>query len=185
MRLNPPRILVLGIVAATATLAAGAQAVPASAGGSGCYTTPFSDAPADNVDIKELCFHPNVVRIDKGKIIRFRNADGVDHTVTGVSNSFGSMEPLRSGASVSYKFQKDGVFPYFCVYHSGMVGAVVVGTAQRGPGSPSELITRVQPASARVTTPAPAPGIPTLPLLLAAAGLLIAGFVGGRRVVSR
>jgi plastocyanin len=186
MRLNPPRILVLGLAAVTATLTAGAQAVPAAAGGGGCHTTPYSDAPADNVDIKELCFHPNVVRIANGTTLTFRNVDGMDHTVTGVSDSFGSMEVLSSGKSVSYKFQKDGVFPYFCLYHPGMVGAVVVGTGSRSPGSPSGLITPVKPAAARViTTPPTAAGIPTLPLVLAALALLAAGFLGGRRVASR
>jgi len=49
------------------------------------------------------------------------------HTVTGVANSWGTDEQIAEGQSVSYKFDKSGVFPYFCYLHPSMAGAVVVG----------------------------------------------------------
>jgi hypothetical protein len=31
------------------------------------------------------------------------------------------------GETVSYRFDQDGVYPYSCLIHPGMVGAIVVG----------------------------------------------------------
>jgi hypothetical protein len=53
--------------------------------------------------------------------------------------------------TVSYRFQNSGVFPYFCLIHPGMVGAVVVGD-----GTSKETTTQaVVPVPAATLPPAP------------------------------
>ena len=68
---------------------------------------------------------PNPITVSVGSTLKWTNNDNVAHTVTSQNNLWGSgdMEP---GATYSYTFQATGTFPYYCVYHPGMVGTVTV-----------------------------------------------------------
>ena len=113
--------LALGVSALT--LAGG---TPAQAGG-GCHSNVFSDEAKTTVELSKSCFSPTVVRVQAGDQVTWTNSDATAHTVTGVANSWGTDEQIAEGQSVSYKFDKSGVFPYFCYLHPSMAGAVVVG----------------------------------------------------------
>jgi len=113
--------LALGVSALT--LAGG---TPAQAGG-GCHSNVFSDEAKTTVELSKSCFSPTVVRVQAGDQVTWTNSDPTAHTVTGVANSWGTDEQIVEGQSVSYKFDKSGVFPYFCYLHPSMAGAVVVG----------------------------------------------------------
>jgi len=113
--------LALGVSALT--LAGG---TPAQAGG-GCHSNVFSDEATTTVELSKSCFSPTVVRVQAGDQVTWTNSDPTAHTVTGVANSWGTDEQIVEGQSVSYKFDKSGVFPYFCYLHPSMAGAVVVG----------------------------------------------------------
>ena len=113
--------LALGVSALT--LAGG---TPAQAGG-GCHSNVFSDEAKTTVELSKSCFSPMVVRVQAGDQVTWTNGDPTAHTVTGVANSWGTDEQIAEGQSVSYKFDKSGVFPYFCYLHPSMAGAVVVG----------------------------------------------------------
>jgi len=113
--------LALGVSALT--LAGG---TPAQAGG-GCHSNVFSDEAKTTVELSKSCFSPTVVRVQAGDQVTWTNSDPTAHTVTGVANSWGTDEQVAEGQSVSYKFDKPGVFPYFCYLHPSMAGAVVVG----------------------------------------------------------
>src|SRR2546422_2987311 len=99
---------------------------PAEAGG-GCHSTVFTDEAKTTVELSKSCFSPTVVRVQTGDQVTWTNTDPTAHTVTGVANSWGTDEQIAEGQSVSYKFDKSGVFPYFCYLHPSMAGAVVVG----------------------------------------------------------
>jgi hypothetical protein len=73
------------------------------------------------------CFYPAVLYADPGARVTWINSEPVDHTVTGVGNSWGSYDSLAADARVSFAFEEDGVYVYSCILHPGMVGAVVVG----------------------------------------------------------
>src|SRR5690606_28103368 len=62
-----------------------------------------------------------------GTEVTFRNLDAAPHTVTGESAAWGSTKQLAQGDSLSHTFEEAGVYPYSCILHPGMVGAVVVG----------------------------------------------------------
>jgi hypothetical protein len=79
------------------------------------------------VVINRFCFAPAVVHVTPGQTVTWTNAEWVEHTVTGVARSFGDYESLAKDRSVSHRFDQAGTFPYFCAFHPGMVGAVVVG----------------------------------------------------------
>jgi plastocyanin len=112
---------------ALAGIAAGTGEV--SAGG-GCHSEELTDERTTAVELVKNCFGPTVVRIDPGETVTWTSRDPEPHTVTGVTNSFGDYEELAEGDSVSHTFADSGVFPYFCVIHPSMVGAVVVGDGE-------------------------------------------------------
>ena len=115
--------MILALAVGALALAGGA---PAEAGG-GCHSNDFSDEAKTTVELSKSCFSPTVVRVQAGDQVTWTNSDPTAHTVTGVANSWGTDEQIAEGQSVSYKFDKSGVFPYFCYLHPSMAGAVVVG----------------------------------------------------------
>jgi len=119
------RIALTIVVLAVGTVAL-ARGAPAEAGG-GCHSNVFTDEAKTTVDLSKSCFSPMVVRVQTGDQITWTNTDPTAHTVTGVADSWGTDQQIAEGQSVSYKFDKTGVFPYFCYLHPSMVGAVVVG----------------------------------------------------------
>ena len=115
--------MILAVAVSVLALAGGA---PVEAGG-GCHSNVFSDEAKTTVELSKSCFSPAVVRVQAGDQVTWTNTDPDVHTVTGVANSWGTDEQIAEGQSVSYKFDKSGVFPYFCYLHPSMAGAVVVG----------------------------------------------------------
>lgn len=103
---------------------------PAVAGGGGC-NLPASDGRATTVDLESNCFVNTVVRINVGDTVTWTNRDTWAHSVTSAGanqpGSWGSFDELQHQDTVSQRFDASGVYPYFCVFHPGMVGAVVVG----------------------------------------------------------
>lgn len=123
MRRNVPPLLLISLLIATLV------AVPAQAGGGGggC-SRGFDDGRGPTVLTEGVCFLPTVVRIEAGDTVEFKNPDSLPHMVGGIGGSFGDLYTrLDPGKSVSYRFSDDGVYPYACVLHPGMGGAVVVG----------------------------------------------------------
>jgi len=116
-------VLVVALAVSVLTLAGGS---PAEAGG-GCHSNVFTDEAKTTVELSKSCFSPTVVRVQTGDQVTWTNSDPTAHTVTGVADSWGTDQQIAEGQSASYKFDKSGVFPYFCYLHPSMVGAVVVG----------------------------------------------------------
>jgi plastocyanin len=107
----------------------GVLSVPAVAGGGGgCHEAPRPfDARTQVVAMEDYCFSPSVVRIEPEQRITWVNRDFDAHTVTGVAGAWGEYAELDGEARVTNSFSAPGVYPYFCAFHPGMVGAVVVG----------------------------------------------------------
>jgi len=127
--------------------------------GGGCHSTAATSARGTHVELSGACFGPTVLFAEPGQSVTFTNKDPMDHTVTGLGGQWGSFESLRPGKSVSYRFTEAGVYPYECVLHPGMVGAVVVGDVNAaaaptqgsvlavppGPSAPPAAAKAVQP----------------------------------------
>jgi plastocyanin len=120
----------------------------ASAGGS-CHEKPTVTRGVA-VRIAHVCFGPTVLYVRPGTRVTWTNTDDVLHTVTGLGFSWGSGDSLGMGDTLAYRFTRTGVYPYTCIIHPGMVGAVVVGDA----GSPQTAAGAVPPALAGTSLPA-------------------------------
>jgi plastocyanin len=107
----------------------------AGAGGfctSGAFTDMRSGTKAGaTVVLANSCFTPTILRIDPGEEVTFTNSDSTVHMLGGVNNIFGNLHnELTVGDSVRYTFRDEGVFPYLCILHPGMAGAIVVGDGE-------------------------------------------------------
>ncbi|MBT8207993.1 MAG: hypothetical protein KJO18_06955 [Acidimicrobiia bacterium] len=104
-----------------------AQSIPALAGGGGqCVDRPVTSEATSQVDLTHNCFGPTTARIAPGESVTFLNRDTVPHTVTGANLAWGSTQHLGFGEELSVRFDEPGIYPYVCVLHVGMVGAVEV-----------------------------------------------------------
>ena len=122
----------------------------------------------------EFHFEPHVVRVQPGDTVRWVLESGRHSTTSYVSSND---KPLRipenadgwdsgtlseAGATFEKTFRVEGVYDYFCVPHEGvgMVGTVVVGNAQAGPGLaepqselPDEAQAKIRELNASVQNP--------------------------------
>ena len=145
-------------------LVAGALVVPATAtAGGGCVPNDALELTSSSrrtVGISMCAFVDTVTYVDPGESVRWVNKDYVPHTVTGAAGSFGTEAFLDEGDDVRHTFEAEGVFPYYCVLHPSMVGAVVVGDASAA-----------APASATAPLSSDDGTSPVVVALAAAAGL--------------
>jgi plastocyanin len=120
------RVLFLSVIVG-ALVAPGA---PARAGGfcSGYNGERPTAARGSTVRMNKNCFGPTVLYVDAGEAVTFVNDDPEAHTVGGAAGSFGDMhKEIPPGESFTHTFGDAGVYPYVCLVHPGMAGAVVVG----------------------------------------------------------
>lgn len=103
--------------------------VPSAAAGGGCYAPDAVKLSSGDVVglIAECAFQPTVNYIEPGDEITWTNKDPYLHTVTGAASSWGSDASISQGETVSYTFEDEGVYPFYCAFHPSMVGVVVVG----------------------------------------------------------
>ena len=106
---------------------------PSATAGGMCHmglTHEMTSSERTTVGIGECAFLDTVTYIEPGEEVTWVNKDPVPHTVSGAGFSWGSERMLDQGERVSYTFNKEGVYPYYCALHPSMVGAVVVGDAR-------------------------------------------------------
>jgi plastocyanin len=180
------RLLVLVPVLAAMVLAA---APPAAAGG-GCHRPP-SEGRGDTVALTELCFSPTVLRVAPGTTVTIVNRDQFEHPL-GRPGGAWSWDG-GAGDRTAVRLEADGIYPFFCYVHPGMVGVVVVGDG-RGSGGATTADLAVA-KSAPTADAATGPAAPTasgsieasLPpgwlVVVALAALL--GALGGARLATR
>lgn len=97
-----------------------------------------SDAPGNNnnnnpppttngksVNIQGFAFAPGSLTVAKGTVVTFTNNDNASHTATADDGSFDT-GTIGAGASAKITFNKAGTFSYYCAFHSGMTGTIVV-----------------------------------------------------------
>lgn len=123
----------IAVVIVMVVVGSGALAIAAHAGG-GC-APPSSRIAQERVQpgvsvtvvIADCSFDVPILYVDRGTTVSWTNKDPFQHTVTGLNYSWGTSEALEQDDVVSQQFRRDGVFPYFCNFHPGMVGVVIVG----------------------------------------------------------
>jgi plastocyanin len=83
------------------------------------------EAAVSAVTIVDFAFAPQEVTVAAGTTVTWTNEDWAPHTVTATEGSFDSGR-LDTGQSFSYSFDESGTFAYFCTFHPGMTGSVIV-----------------------------------------------------------
>jgi plastocyanin len=183
---------VAGLVAAASVVV---RAAPATAGG-GCHREGRSgqtEGQGTTVEMRDNCFGPTVLRVQPGTEVTFVNRDVVAHRIDGVGWSGG--KGLSGGELMTQRFSDPGIYPFTCMLHPGMSGAVVVGDGQ-GTGPVIEV---TPPGLAASNTPAQLAADVDDDTMLAtgwlitafavsavlALGAFVLGRAGGRREVAR
>lgn len=167
---------------------------PSSAAGGGCYgagePTSGRGNKAFSVPIERCMFTPTVLYIEPGTDVKWVNRDPVPHTVSGVGLSWGSHDNIELNGTGTYTFKSEGVFPYYCLLHPSMVGAVVVGDPEPSGLAAAPLASDIERAetdvgltvgenaAARADAPAPSSEEPRSQVLVLAALLLLALVAG-------
>ena len=103
-----------------------AHAGAAEAGGGGCHSTAITTAAGVTVDVRGFCYEPTVLTVQQGESVTWTNRDPVPHTVTGINSAWGNAVQFSQDQTVSFRFGEPGVYPYVCLLHPMMGGAVSV-----------------------------------------------------------
>lgn len=101
-------------------------------GGGGCSSGVITSGSGVTALTEGLCFGPTVLHVAVGQTVTWTNEESIPHTVTGANRVWGSDQVFSDGASVSFSFDDEGTFPYYCMIHPGMLGTVVVGDGVEG-----------------------------------------------------
>ena len=103
-------LLAAGVIGGASILAAGAPV-----------------AGESRVVIDNFSFSPAALTVAVGTKVTWTNRDDIPHTVTDsqTPRAFRS-QPLDSGESFSFTFERPGTYRYFCSLHPHMQGSVVV-----------------------------------------------------------
>lgn len=105
-------VLVTALVVATGTTTAAVQRQSSTAG------------TATVVRMKDDFFKPKTVTISKGTKIKWVNRGEAIHTTTSTKGLWD--ETVSPGESYTRTFRKARTFRYYCTFHEGMTGKIVV-----------------------------------------------------------
>ena len=86
---------------------------------------PGGGTTKNEVIMDNMAFNPSTITVTAGTRITWLNNDSMAHTATSNDNVFDSGNIPVNG-SYSYTFTSAGTYPYYCTYHAGMTGTVVV-----------------------------------------------------------
>lgn len=186
----------MGVLLLVSLLPVVLVALPAQAGGGGHGCADGFEAGTGATVITEgVCFSPTVLRIEPGDTVQFKTSDGLPHTVGGIGGSFGDLfRKLHPGDTVSYRFDEEGTFPYACMLHPGMGGAIVVGdgkgkataagVSEVAPPPPPPAVEADEAPAARQPTSGQRPWLVPVAIALGIALLAIAAIPRKRRATS-
>jgi plastocyanin len=153
-------------------------------GGGGCHKRGDTQDDTTVVAMKANCFGPTVTNVNVGDTVQWTNSDSVTHAIAGATGEWGTKD-LSGKQSGAVKFDEPGVYPYWCPYHMGMIGAVMVGDGQRDSkaagGAPVAVEVKSEPPSggaAATGEPAAARADDGIAPVAAVAIALIAGVAG-------
>jgi plastocyanin len=169
-------------LAVALALALGSLAAPAVVlGGDPCFhdesRPALGSGTGTTVKLDTCAFFPAIARVVVGTTVTFLNGSELPHLVTGANLGWGSHTTnLAPGASIRYRFDEPGVFPFSCMLHPGMTGAIVVGDGA-GPAAGGPVASSGGPPSGAAAGPLAGVGA-----VVGAGGLIalaaLAAFVG-------
>ena len=179
-----------GFVAVIASAVSWGVSGVALAGGGCMHSTGPTTGRGNTVDLSDMCFNATVLYVKPGTDVTWTNRDPMGHIVVGVGATWGDPNlTLSQGESVSYRFDQEGVFPYACWIHPGMIGAIVVGdgvgTALAGVVPGGATTASDSASTANVSAPVVEDGSFNLSVWVAAAALALAAAGGALAFAAR
>lgn len=78
-----------------------------------------------DVIISNLNFSPASLTVNSGTTVTWLNNEDITHTVTSNTAVFDSGD-MGKGKTYSYTFLVAGTYLYYCAYHPGMTGIIIV-----------------------------------------------------------
>jgi plastocyanin len=144
-RVRLPLAILIAVMAVSAGVSAG--------GGGGCHQANATEQTGTSVDVGKNCFGPTVLRVAVGETVTWTNSDPYAHTITAAGGVFDY--EIAAGDTYSFTFGSAGVYPYYCLLHGRMAGAVVVGdsTVSQAAAPPVQPVARLGEAPAEGTSP--------------------------------
>ena len=116
---------------------------------------PVSEDAVAVVKMDKCAFFPTIAHVPVGTEVRFINGDVVGHEIVGANLTWGHHDKvLGTDDQLAVKFAKAGTYPYTCMIHPGMTGAIIVGDAASAAAAPG---------GATVVEPAPGDGAAAQP----------------------
>ena len=89
-----------------------------------------TDATAYKVMMRGYAFEPAYLTVPAGATVTWTNMDDAEHDVisgaNGKADGVFASPAMTKGATFSFKFEKAATYHYYCGYHSGMTGTIVV-----------------------------------------------------------
>ncbi len=82
------------------------------------------------ITIRDFAFEPQVITVTVGSSIAWRNTGNFPHTSTSSTGVWDS-GTIAAGAVYSRTFDTAGTFSYYCRFHPGMTGVVIVKPVYR------------------------------------------------------
>ena len=78
----------------------------------------------NQIVIEDFKFMPTDLEVSVGTTVEWSNKDSVKHTVTFENGDLDEVLPI--GATKTFTFEETGEYRYFCQFHPGMQGSVIV-----------------------------------------------------------
>ncbi len=80
----------------------------------------------DEVALKGNSFQPSEIKVKVGSTVTWTNQDEVTHTVTSQEEGLFDSGDLTQDDTFQFTFEEPGTYEYYCRYHQGMEGQVIV-----------------------------------------------------------
>lgn len=78
------------------------------------------------VEMKDIQFHPQGIKVKPGTTVTWVNRDPVVHNVRQVQSVFLSQDVMEEGDIFTFTFKEPGTFRYQCTYHPPNMNGVVI-----------------------------------------------------------
>jgi plastocyanin len=78
------------------------------------------------VELENIQFQPQAIRIRPGTTVTWVNRDTVIHNVRQVESVFLSPDVMERGSNFSFTFEEPGTYRYQCTFHHPTMNGVVI-----------------------------------------------------------
>jgi len=93
-------------------------------------TNPGGNNGSNEVSVRDSSFSPGSLTIPVGTTVTWRHTGSMVHTVTsgtrGNPSGLFNSGDMNNGDTFQFTFSSTGTFPYYCTYHNGMNGTIIV-----------------------------------------------------------